>query len=91
MKGLFPLGQIVATPGALEALTRADQTPNEFLLRHVSGDWGDLQAHDLAENMYSLKHGFRVMSTYRTKTGDTLWLITEAGRASTTLLLPEEC
>jgi nucleoid-associated protein YgaU len=90
MQGLFPLGQIVATPGALETLTRANQTPNDFLLRHVSGDWGELDAHDLAENMYSLKHGFRVMSSYRTKSGDTLWLITEADRASTTLILPEE-
>ncbi len=90
MQGLFPLGQIVATPGALETLARANQTPNEFLHRHVSGDWGELDAHDLAENMYSLKHGFRVMSSYRTKSGDTLWLITEADRASTTLLLPEE-
>ena len=90
MQALFPLGQIVATPGALETLARANQTPNEFLLRHVSGDWGELDTHDLAENMYSLKHGFRVMSSYRTKSGDTLWLITEADRASTTLLLPEE-
>jgi len=90
MQALFPLGQIVATPGALETLARANQTPNEFLLRHVSGDWGELDAHDLAENMYSLKHGFRVMSSYRTKSGDTLWLVTEADRASTTLLLPEE-
>ena len=90
MQGLFPLGQIVATPGALEALTRADQTPNELLLRHVSGDWGELDAHDLAENIYSLKHGFRVMGCYRTKSSDTVWLITEANRASTTLILPGE-
>jgi nucleoid-associated protein YgaU len=71
-------------------LARANQTPSEFLLRHISGDWGDMNAQDLAENMYSLKHGFRVISSYRTKSGDTLWLITEADRASTTLLLPEE-
>jgi nucleoid-associated protein YgaU len=90
MQALFPLGQIAATPGALETLARANQTPGEFLLRHISGDWGDMDAQDLAENMYSLKHGFRVMSSYRTKSGDTLWLITEADRASTTLLLPEE-
>ena len=90
MKALCPLGQIVATPGALETLARANQTPSEFLLRHVSGDWGDMNAQDLDENMYSLKHGFRVMSRYRTNSGDTLWLITEADRASTTLLLPEE-
>src|SRR5271167_1775766 len=52
MQGLFPLRQIVATPGALETLARANQTPNEFLLRHISGDW-ELDAHDLADNMYS--------------------------------------
>jgi len=90
MQALFPPGQIVATPGALETLARANQTPNEFLLPHVSGDWGDMDAQDRAENMYSLKQGFRVMSSYRTKSGDMLWLITEADRASTTLLLPEE-
>jgi hypothetical protein len=89
MQGLFPLGQIVATPGALETLARANQTPNKFLLRHISGDW-KLAAHDLADNMYSLKYGLRVMSSYRTKSGDTLWLVTEADRGSTTLLLPEE-
>ena len=89
MQALFPLGQIVATPAALETLARANQTPNEFLLRHISGDW-ELDAHDLADNMYSLKYGLRVMSSYRTKSGDTLWLVTEADRASTTLLLPEE-
>ena len=90
MQGLFPLGQIVATPGALETLARANQTPNEFLLRHFSGDWGELDAHDLAENLYRLKHGFRVMSSYRTKSGDTLLLITETDRANTTIILPEE-
>jgi hypothetical protein len=90
MQGLFPLGRIVATPGALDALVRASQTPDEFLLRHVSGDWGKLDAHDLSENKYGLEHGFRVMSSYRTKAGDTLWLITEADRVITTILLPEE-
>ena len=90
MEALFPLGQIVATPGALDALTRADQTPREFLSRHAVGDWGQLDAHDVAENLYSLKHGFRVLSSYRTNAGHTLWLITEADRASTTILLPQE-
>jgi hypothetical protein len=88
MEALFPLGQIVATPGALTALTRADQTPLEFLCRHAAGDWGQLDAHDVAENLYSLKHGFRVLSSYRTNAGETLWLITEADR--TTILLPQE-
>lgn len=90
MEVLFPLGQIVATPGALDALTRAEQTPGEFLRRHAEGDWGQLDAHDVAENLYGLKHGFRVLSSYRTNAGDTLWLITEADRTSTTILLPQE-
>jgi len=87
---LFPLGQTVATPGALAALERANQTPAEFLRRHLSGDWGALDAHDIAENEHSLAHGFRLLSSYRTTAGETLWIITEADRSVTTLLLPEE-
>ena len=90
MEALFPLGQIVATPGALEALTRAGQMPDEFLRRHATGDWKELDTHDVAENLYGLKHGFRVLSSYRTSAGETLWLITEADCASTTILLPQE-
>ena len=90
MEALFPLGQIVATPGALDALARADQTPSEFLSRHAAGDWRQLFPYDVAENLYSLKHGLRVLSSYRTNAGDTLWLITEADRASTTILLPQD-
>ena len=86
----FPLGQIGATPGALLALERANQTATEFLCRHVCGDWGALDAHDIAENEYSLAHGFRLLSSYRTTAGETLWIITEADRSVTTLLLPEE-
>ena len=90
MEALFPLGQIVATPGALDALSRAGQMPDEFLRRHAAGDWKELDDHDMAENLYSLKHGFRVLSSYRTNAGETLWLITEADRTSTTILLPQE-
>jgi hypothetical protein len=87
---LFELGRIVATPGALSALGRADQTPVEFLSRHAAGDWGELEAQDIAENGYSLAHGFRLLSSYRTELGETVWVITEADRSATTLLLPEE-
>ena len=90
VQALFPLGQIVATPGALAALEQANQTPTEFLRRHLSGDWGALDPHDIAENEYSLAHGFRLLSSYRTTAGETLWIITEADRSVTTLLLPEE-
>jgi hypothetical protein len=87
---LFPLGQIVATPGALEALESSLQTPAEFLTRHVSGDWGDLSADDIAENEFSIKNGFRLLSSYLTARGQRLWVITEAQRDVTTLLLPDE-
>ena len=88
---LFPLGCIVATPGALDALARANQQPGHFLNRHVSGDWGsELSSEDKAENEYSLQHGFRILSSYRTAAGDRLWVITEADWSVTTLLLPED-
>jgi len=89
-KAHFPLGQIVATPGALDALTRANQSPHDFLNRHGTSDWGDLGNEDKAENEYSLQHGFRILSSYTTAAGEKLWVITEADRSVTTLLLPEE-
>jgi hypothetical protein len=90
-KALFPLGQIVATPGALDVLTQARQSPHEFLNRHAIGDWGsELSEEDRAENQYSLQHGFRILSSYRTTSGVKLWIITEADRSVTTVLLPED-
>jgi hypothetical protein len=90
MLPLFPLGQIVATPGALAALARAQQAPTCFLARHASGDWGELEPTDVAENEYSIARGFRLLSSYQTNAGEKLWIITEADRSATTLLLPEE-
>src|SRR5260370_4691634 len=87
---LFPLGQIVATPGALAALERAKQTATCFLARHATGDWGELEPTDIAENEYSMAHGFRLLSSYQTGAGEKLWIITEADRSVTTLLLPDE-
>ena len=87
---LFPLGAIVATPGALEALEASHQSAAEFLARHVKGDWGDLSADDIAQNEFSLKNGFRLLSSYLTASGQKLWVITEEDRSSTTLLLPDE-
>ena len=86
----FELGQIVATPGALAALKKAGQQPGEFLTRHVNREWGDLDEDDRKENEYSLEHGFRLLSAYKTNAGDRLWIITEADRSVTTLLLPDE-
>lgn len=86
----FPLGQIVATPGALQALNESSQGALEFLIRHASGDWGDICKDDAAENELSLQEGFRILSAYRTTKGVKLWVITEADRSVTTLLLPDE-
>ena len=61
MSALFPLGQIVATPGALAALERAKQSPTCFLARHATGDWGELEASDVTENEYSVAHGLRTL------------------------------
>src|SRR5947208_12400357 len=81
----FELGQIVATPGALAALNKSGQQPGEFLTRHVNRKWGDLSDEDRKENDYSLEHGFRLLSAYRTHAGDKLWIITESDRSVTTL------
>ena len=86
----YACGQIVATPGALAALERAKQPPTCFLARHAVGDWGELEPSDIAENKYSLIHGFRLLSSYQTDAGEKLWIITEADRSATTLLLPDE-
>ena len=86
----FPLGRIVATPGALRALGRTGDTPAAFLRRHVAGDWGDLGAEDRAENERSVACGFRLLSAYALADGTRIWVITEADRSSTCLLLPEE-
>ena len=87
---LFPLGQVVATPGALAVLQKAEQEPREFLDRHVNGDWGDVSEDDKRENEDSIQHGFRMFSAYTTSAGDRIWIITEADRSATTILLPDE-
>jgi hypothetical protein len=86
----FPLGRLVATPGALQALAEAGQSPMDFVERHQAGDWGELGEEDRQENEYSLQHGFRILSAYRTTNNVRIWIITEADRSATTVLLPEE-
>jgi hypothetical protein len=87
---LFDLGQVVGTPGALRALEGAEQHPLELLARHVTGDWGDLCDGDKAENELSLEAGLRVFSAYKLSSGVKVWVITEADRSVTTILLPED-
>ena len=86
----FPLGQVVTTPGALRAFEKAEQAPDVFLDRHVSGDWGDVPDADKQENEISVDQGFRILSAYTTSAGDRLWVLTEADRSATMILLPEE-
>jgi hypothetical protein len=89
-KRRFPLGKMVATPGALAALNEAGQGPLVFLSRHVVGDWGDCGAEDSAANDRALQDGSRIFSVYHTAKGTKIWVITEADRASTCILLPSE-
>ena len=91
MSGIkFEPGQIVATPGALEAFRASGDDPLAYLVRHLAGDWGDVNADDRRENELSLQNGWRILSSYRLKDGTRIWIITEANRSVTTFLLPEE-
>ena len=89
-KPLFDLGQIVGTPGAMRALEEAEKHPSELLVRHVTGDWGELPDEDKEENERSVEQGFRILSAYTLETGTKVWVITEWDRSVTTLLLPVE-
>jgi len=96
----FDPGQIVMTPGAIEALANHNALVSEYLLRHVSGDWGKLDAVDERANNGALKTGLRLLSCYPLPKGQTIWIITEAvdlkagdhplQRKLTTVLTPEE-
>jgi hypothetical protein len=86
----FSLGSTVATPGAITALARAGETPLPYLVRHSAGDWGELDREDKAENESAVKDGLRILSAYLLADGTRIWVITEADRSATTILLPEE-
>jgi hypothetical protein len=86
----FEPGQIVATPGALEAFRASGEELLPFLQRHLAGDWGELDEHDRRENELSVERGWRILSCYRLKDGTRIWIITEANRSVTTFLLPGE-
>lgn len=87
---LFPLGRLVSTPAALSALVAAEQTPDVFLRRHVRGDWGEVSDGDKQANDAAIKGGDRILSAYRLRTGERIWIITEADRTATTVLLPSD-
>ena len=86
----FVLGRVVATPGVLAALAASGATPVPYLARHAIGDWGDLDEDDRRMNDLAATHDERVLSAYSLPDRTRIWIITEADRSSTTLLLPEE-
>lgn len=89
-KRRFYMGELVSTPGALDALEKAEELPTPYLERHLSCDWGDLDSEDKKSNDRAVEAGDRILSAYRLRTGQKLWIITEADRSVTTLLLPNE-
>jgi hypothetical protein len=86
----LPLGRLVSTPGALEALARAGQSAGELIQRHRTGDWGDLVPEDREANDRAVVDGDRILSAYSLKDQTKIWIITESDRSVTTLLLPDE-
>jgi hypothetical protein len=89
MTAQLPLGRVVATPGALKLLTEASAHPFDYLVRHATGDWGELCAFDRRQNEIALRDGYRVLSSYPLGR-ECVWIITEADRSVTTILLPED-
>ncbi len=90
MNNKFSLGAIYTTPSALQAIVEASQELFEFLVRHQTGDWGELSEEDRKENEFSLTRRLRLFSVYYTAKNVKIWVITEADRSITTILLPEE-
>ena len=86
----FQLGSIVATPAAVQAIENSGQSPTDFLSRHIKGDWGEVCDEDKELNDQALIDGDRLLSAYRTLKNTRIWVITEADRSATTILLPEE-
>ena len=86
----FPLGQIVATPGALKAIRDTGRFAIDYLSRHARGDWGDIDPADWNANDEALIDGTRILSAYNLTSGVVIWVISESDRSATTILLPEE-
>ena len=89
MTAPLPLGRVSATPGALKLLGKSGGHSFDYLARHATGDWGELCTFDRRQNEVALRGGYRVLSSYETTAGR-VWIITEADRSVTTILLPEE-
>ncbi len=88
IQGKFPCGRLLATPGVLAAVSRIEI--NRAIGRHLRGDWGILCESDKRLNDHAVKSGDRLLSAYEDRNGRKFWIITEADRSATTVLLPEE-
>ena len=86
----FPLGRLFMTPGAIKALQKAGQQPQEFINRHARLEQGELCDEDRKENLFSVDKPLRIFSAFKTAKGEKLWVITESDRSATTILTPEE-
>lgn len=86
----FSLGRMVATPGALRAVEKSGDNLLELVETHANGDWGEVSPGDGKANDAALKDGDRILSAYRLRDGVKVWVITEADRSSTCVLLPSE-
>lgn len=86
---LFKLGQLMITPGAIEELRRNNINPADLIRRHVNGDWGDICKEDKELNCEAVVEGTRILSSYKLD-NEKVWIITEADRSSTTVLLSSE-
>lgn len=87
---LFQLGEVVATPVAVETMQQHNVTPQTLLQRHITGDWGVLCKEDAKSNADAVKQGERILSNYPIADNVRIWVITEWDRSVTTLLLPSE-
>ena len=87
---MFELGQIVTTPAVLEAFRKTGESPMKFIDRHVTGDWDHMNKNDRHANELSLQSGARIFTAFDLQDQTRIWVITEADRSATTLLLPED-
>ncbi len=86
----FPLGRLFITPGAIDALEETGESPQDFIARHARLEQGELSDEDHRENLFSVDKPLRIFSAFKTADGVKLWVITEADRSATTILLPSE-
>ena len=84
----FPTGRLLCTPGAMNSVGRDEMMAAYF--RHRKGDWGEVCPEDWRSNDQAIRSGMRILSAFHTRTGQKFWIITEADRSATTILLPED-